>query len=57
VVAEHAQLKKSLLETLQTLKNRGRKVIVFYQTDLLTVYEIINEPGASKIHDLVFTKR
>jgi hypothetical protein len=57
VEAQHAVLNKSLLHTLQTLKERGRKVVIFYQTDLLTVYEIINEPGTSKIHDLVFTKR
>jgi hypothetical protein len=57
VEAQHAILNKSLLQTLQTLKQRGRKVVIFYQTDLLTVYEIINEPGTSKVHDLVFTKR
>lgn len=57
VVAEHALLNKSIMQTLQTLKARGRKIVVFYETDLLTVYEIINEPGSSKVHDLVFTKR
>jgi len=57
VKAEHALLNKSVMQTLQTLKERGRKIVVFYETDLLTVYEIINEPGSSKIHDLVFTKR
>lgn len=55
--AENAKLTKSVLQTLQVLKQRGRRIQVFYKSDLVTIYEIINVPGASKMHDLVFTKR
>ena len=55
--ADNAKLTKTVLKTLQQLKQRGRSIQVFHQSNLITIYEIINVPGASKMHDLVFTKR
>ncbi len=55
--ADNAKLSNTVLQTLQQLKQRGRTIQVFHQSNLITIYEIINVPGASKMHDLVFTKR
>ena len=43
-----------LTANLNLLKSRGRPVEVFYKNKNVTVYEIINEPGQSKISDLTF---
>jgi hypothetical protein len=42
------------MKQLQTLKNRGREVNVFYRSPLLTVYEVVNNPNESKISDIIF---
>lgn len=55
--ADNAKLTKTVLKTLQQLKQRGRTIHVFHQSNRITIYEIINVPGASKMRDLVFTKR
>lgn len=55
--AENAKLTKTVLNTLQQLKQRGRTIQVFHQSNRITIYEIINVPGASKMRDLVFTKQ
>lgn len=55
--ADNAKLTKTVLKTLQQLKQRGRSIHVFHQSKMITIYEIINVPGASKMRDLVFTKR
>ena len=55
--ADNAKLSNTVLQTVQQLKQRGRTIQVFHQSNLITIYEIINVPGASKMHDLVFTKR
>lgn len=47
-------LKKDLLHQIELLRKRGRKVNLFYESDILDVYEIINEPKESKISDLIF---
>ncbi|HEA31154.1 MAG TPA: hypothetical protein ENH91_14370 [Leeuwenhoekiella sp.] len=39
---------------LARLKERGRTIDLVYEKPLLEVYEIINEPQASKINDLIF---
>jgi hypothetical protein len=52
--AENKQLQKELIATIKLLKNRGREVKLFYESDILKVYEIVNEPGESKISDLIF---
>ena len=57
LLADDAKLSHSVLMVLQNLKNRGRRIQVFYKTPRITVYEIVNEPGESKMHDLVFTRR
>lgn len=36
------------------LRSRGRKVALFYNNKNVKVYEIVNEPGESKISDLIF---
>jgi len=48
------ELKSSLINELDVLKSRGRKVSLFYESKILNVYEIINEPQESKISDLIF---
>lgn len=41
-------------EVLDALQAKGRTVRTFFQKPLLTVYEIVNEPKATKINDLLF---
>ncbi|WP_218120817.1 hypothetical protein [Flavobacterium saliperosum] len=43
-----------ILSKLETLKKRGRKISVFYESDLIKVFEIENNPGQSKTDDLIF---
>ena len=38
---------------LDLLRNRGRDITVFYQGDKLTVYEVINNPGESRIDEML----
>ncbi len=47
-------LKQDLLHQIEMLRKRGRKVNLFYESNILDVYEIINEPKESKISDLIF---
>ena len=39
---------------IQILKNRGRKVNVYFEDQFLKVYEIVNKENASKLNDLIF---
>lgn len=48
------ELMNETVQQLNILKNKGRKINVFYESDDLKVYEIINEPRSSKIADLIF---
>ncbi|ESU24887.1 hypothetical protein FEDK69T_04410 [Flavobacterium enshiense DK69] len=43
-----------LLSKLEKLKKRGRKVSVFYESNLIKIFEIENDPGESKTDDLIF---
>ncbi|KAB1157896.1 hypothetical protein [Flavobacterium luteum] len=52
--AENKNLNSLLEKKLDELKKRGRKINLFYKTDILKVYEIVNEPEESKISDLIF---
>jgi hypothetical protein len=52
--AENKQLQKELIANIEQLKKRGRRVNLFYDTEILKVYEIVNEPRESKISDLIF---
>lgn len=64
VYAEKAKLNKNevleyqeqqqALEVVENLKLKGRKVEVFFKRPLITVYELVNEPEATKINDLLF---
>jgi hypothetical protein len=45
---------KQLLQNIGLLQKRGRQVRLFYDSEILKVYEIINEPQESKISDLIF---
>lgn len=48
------QLKAPLVTELESLRKKGRKIALFYQSKILNVYEVINEPKESKISDLIF---
>jgi hypothetical protein len=43
-----------LIVELQKLKKRGRTINLYYNSQLIKVYEIVNEPKNSKISDLIF---
>ena len=48
------EVKKDILNTLKTLKDKGRKIEVFYTDKYLTVYEIINKKNSSRLDELIF---
>lgn len=52
--AENDSLSKTLMNQMEILKKRGRKIELFYANKNFKVYEIINEPKSSKISDLIF---
>ncbi len=52
--AENKQLQKELIANIELFKKRGRRVNLFYDSEILKVYEIINEPRESKISELIF---
>ena len=52
--AENKQYQSKLVENIKLLRKRGRQVNLFYDSRILKVYEIINEPRESKISDLIF---
>ena len=54
IFSENKILNSSLNKELQLLKKRGRKINLFYDSKVLKVYEIVNEPQESKISDLIF---
>ncbi len=41
-------------ELLGKLKQKGRKTTVFYESETIKVFEIINKPKSSKVVDLIF---
>jgi hypothetical protein len=52
--AENKHYQRKLVMNIKLLRKRGRRVNLFYNTDILKVYEIVNEPSESKISDLIF---
>ena len=52
--AENKQLQKELIANIELFKKRGRRVNLFYDSEIIKVYEIINEPRESKISELIF---
>ncbi|MBL0012534.1 MAG: hypothetical protein IPP30_01880 [Flavobacterium sp.] len=52
--AENKQYQEKLVANIKMLRNRGRKVNLFYDSSILKVYEIVNQPKESKISDLLF---
>jgi hypothetical protein len=50
----NGDISKFLMTRLDTLKKRGRKVGLFYVSENVKVYEIVNEARESKIPDLIF---
>lgn len=54
IFAENKQLQKQLIANIRLLHKRGRKVNLFYNTEILKVYEIVNDPGESKVSELIF---
>ncbi len=51
---ENGDISEILMDQLDTLKKRGRTVQLFYTNDDINVYEVINEPGESRVVDLIF---
>ena len=43
-----------IMSKLEILKKRGRKINVFYESNLIKVFEIVNTSGQSKTDDLIF---
>jgi hypothetical protein len=54
IYSEQAILEPTLMEQINALKAKGRAISIYYQDDLLRVYQIENEPNQSKIDDLIF---
>ncbi len=54
LLSENKALSVNLKKELDLLKSRGRKINIFYDSNILRVYEIVNEPKQSKITDLIF---
>lgn len=52
--AENKHYQGKLVENIKLLRDRGRKVNLFYDSSILKVYEIVNQPKESKISDLLF---
>ena len=52
--AENKQLQKELIANIELFKKRGRHVNLFYDSEILKVYEIVNVPRESKISELIF---
>ncbi|WP_286951020.1 hypothetical protein [Mesonia sp.] len=48
------QTKDKTLKTIELLQQRGRKISLFFDGEFVKVYEIENEPHASKINELLF---
>ena len=54
IFSENKSLNSELIKELELLKKRGRKIDLFYNSEILQVFEIVNEPEESKISDLIF---
>lgn len=52
--ADQSQMEQIVMEELEKLKRRGRDIQIYYETEYVTVYKVINEPNVSKIDDLIF---
>lgn len=52
--SENKHYQEKLVENIKLLRDRGRKVNLFYDSSILKVYEIVNQPKESKISDLLF---
>lgn len=52
--AENKHYQEKLVENIKLLRDRGRKVNLFYDSSILKVYEVVNQPKESKISDLLF---
>lgn len=53
-LSENSSENPKLIKLLALLRKRGRKIELFQETDHFKVFEIINEPGSSKMSDLIF---
>jgi len=51
---EQENISPKLMQQLDMLKKRGRRVELFYDNRNVKVFEIINEPDESKVSDLIF---
>ncbi|SCY09666.1 hypothetical protein [Flavobacterium caeni] len=54
IFSQNKYLSAELEYKLDLLRQRGRKVNLFYDSEVLKVFEVVNEPGESKITELIF---
>lgn len=52
--AINKKLKPALIKELKLLRKRGREVKLFYDSEFLKVYEVVNNPRESKVSNLIF---
>jgi len=48
---------KNIKVLIDILKQKEREVTIFYESESIKVYEIVNEPKSSKIVDLIFNSQ
>jgi hypothetical protein len=53
-IEKNSKYNTVIMEKLQNLSKRGRKISVFYNSKSIRVYEIENIPGESKVDHLIF---
>ena len=54
LITHNIKFTPQLMSQINRLKQKGRKIELFYENDIFKVYEIINKPRQSRIDDLIF---
>lgn len=54
LITSNIKFTPELFLQIKILKEKGRKIELFYENDVFRVYEIINKPRQSRIIDLIF---
>ena len=54
LITHNIKFTPELMSQIDRLKQKGRKIELFYENDIFKVYEIINKPRQSRIDDLIF---
>lgn len=55
--ADYERYKTLILRQIELLKRKGRNIQVFYETDNIKIFEIINRTGAGKVRELLFPEK